>query len=61
MSKAIKIACILMIIMALFRIFVSVDMIRTGDLDKGVLFILNAVAIIGITLGAYRNAEKWSW
>ena len=63
MSKAIKVAVILMLIMALFRIFASIQMITTGekDLDSNVLFILNAIAIIGITLGAFRNGEKWAW
>ena len=61
MSKSVLIACVLMIIMALFRIFASVEMLGQGDVDKGVLFILNAIGIIGITLGAYRKAEKWAW
>lgn len=63
MSKAIKIAVILMLIMALFRIFASIQMVATGekDLDASVLFILNAIAIIGITLGAFRKGEKWAW
>ena len=63
MSKSIKIAVILMLIMALFRIFASIQMVSTGekDLDSGILFLLNAIAIIGITLGAYRKGEKWSW
>ncbi len=63
MSKSIKVAVVLMLIMALFRIFASVQMVATGekDLDSGVLFALNAIAIIGITLGAYHKGEKWSW
>lgn len=63
MAKSIKIGMVLMLILALFRIFASIQMVATGekDLDAGVLFVLNAVAIIGITLGAYRNGEKWSW
>jgi hypothetical protein len=63
MSKALKIAMILMLIMALFRIFASVQMTMTGEktLDANVLFALNAVAIIGITLGAFRRKEKWAW
>jgi hypothetical protein len=50
-----------MVIMALFRIIASIEMIGEGDVDKAVLFILNAIAIIGITIGAYRKAEKWAW
>lgn len=63
MSKSLKIAVVLMIIMALFRIFASIQMIITGEktLDANVLFILNAVAVIGITLGAFKKGEKWSW
>ena len=61
MSKSVLVSCVLMIIMALFRIVASIQMIAEGDLDKGVLFILNAIAIIGITLGGYRKAEKWAW
>ena len=61
MPKSIKIATILMLIMALFRIVASIEMIGEGDLDKAVLFILNAIAVIGITLGAYCKGEKWSW
>ena len=63
MSKSIKIAVILMLILALFRIFASIQMILTQEksLDANVLFILNAVAIIGITLGAFTKGEKWSW
>ncbi|MBN2028670.1 hypothetical protein JW824_00340 [bacterium] len=63
MQKSIKIAVILMLIMAVFRIIASIQMFVTGekDLDACVLFTLNAIAIIGITLGAYRHGEKWSW
>ena len=63
MSKTLKIAVVLMMILALFRIFASIDMVITGEknLDSSILFILNAIAIIGITLGAFRKGEKWSW
>ena len=63
MSRSIKIAIILMLILALFRIFASIQMLVTAekDLDSSILFILNAVAIIGITLGALKNGEKWAW
>jgi hypothetical protein len=63
MSRSIKVGVVLMLIMALFRIFASIQMVATGekDLDGGVLCALNAIAVIGITLGAYRKAEKWSW
>ena len=63
MSKSIKIAVILMLIVALFRILASVQMAVSGEktLDSCVLFALNAVAIIGITLGAYSKGEKWAW
>jgi hypothetical protein len=63
MPKSIKIGMVLMLILALFRIFASIQMVATDekDLDSGVLFALNAIAIIGITLGAYKSGEKWSW
>ena len=63
MPKSLKVGMVLMLIVALFRIFASIQMVATGekDLDGGVLFALNAIAIIGITLGAYRKGEKWSW
>ena len=63
MQKTIKIAVILMLILALFRIFAGIQMLveEEKDLDSIVLFFLNAIAIIGITLGAYRKGEKWSW
>lgn len=63
MSKSIKVGVILMLVVALFRIFASIQMVATGekDLDHGVLFALNAIAVIGITLGAYHRGEKWAW
>ena len=63
MSKALKIAVILLVILTLFRIFASVQMVITGEktLDASVLFALNAVAVICITLGAFRKKEKWAW
>ena len=61
MSKSVLIACALMIILSLIRVAASIEMIAEGDMDKGVMFILNAVAIVGITLGALRKAEKWAW
>lgn len=62
MSKSIKIGVALMLIVALFRIFASIQMFASGEknLDSCVLFALNAIAIIGITLGAYKKGEKWS-
>ena len=63
MSKLIMIGVVLMLIVSLLRILSSIESITTGgkDLDAGILFILNAIAIIGITLGAYRKGEKWAW
>ncbi len=63
MAKTIKIGMVLMLVMAAFRIFASIQMVASGGkyLDGGVLFALNAIAIIGITLGAYRKGEKWAW
>ena len=63
MSKTIKVAVVLLLIVGLFRIFASIQMVATGekDLDSGILFALNGIAIIGITLGALHKGEKWSW
>ena len=63
MSKPIMVGVVLMLIVSLLRILSSIQTISTGDenLDIGILFILNAIAIIGITLGAYRRGEKWAW
>ena len=63
MSKMLKVAVIVMLIVALFRVAASIEMIVTGskDLDGAVLFILNAVAIAGIALFALPKAEKWAW
>ena len=63
MSKSIKIGMGLLLIVALLRIVASIQLVATGEknLDSGVLFILNAIAIIGITLGGFRKGETWSW
>ena len=62
-NKLIKIGILFMLIVAAFRVFASIQMIITGEktLDTNVLFILNAAAIAGITLGALRKSEKWAW
>ena len=63
MSKSIKIGFILMLLLGVFRIIASIQMFVAGEknLDSSFLFALNGVAIIGITLGAYKNGEKWAW
>jgi len=63
MQKTVKIAVIFMLILGLFRIAAGIQMLFEAEknLDSIVLFFLNAIAIIGITLGAYRKGEKWSW
>jgi hypothetical protein len=63
MSKSVKIATVLLVLLGVFRIVASVQMIITGekDLDSSILFILNAIAIIGIALGAFQRGEKWAW
>jgi hypothetical protein len=52
MEKSVKVAVVLMLVMALFRIGASIEMGISGEktLDSSVLFALNAIAIIGITL-----------
>jgi hypothetical protein len=48
-----KIGWIWMLLVGIQRIFGGVMLVKTGakDLDAAVLFILHAVAIIGVTLG----------
>lgn len=62
-DKSLKIGWIWMVLVGIQRIFGGIMLVSTGakDLDVSVLFILHAIAIIGITLGSYRRAEKWSW
>jgi hypothetical protein len=62
-TKSVKVGWVIMLIVGVQRIFAGIMLAATGqkDLDVGILFVLNAVAIIGITLGSYRKAEKWSW
>ena len=62
-SKALQIGWILMLILGLYRVIASILLYTTGesDISSAVLFFTNAAAIIGITLGSYRKAEKWAW
>ncbi len=62
-QKSVKIGWIIMLILGIYRFIGSIMLMATGesDISSGILFFTNAVAIIGITLASYRNAEKWSW
>ena len=63
-DKLIKIGWIWMLIVGIQR-FVAGFMMMVGywgkSLDVGILFALHAIAILFITLGSYKKAEKWSW
>ena len=62
-TKSLKIGWILMLILGLYRGFLSVVFVATKvmDLTNALIFFANAVAIVMITLTAYKKAEKWSW
>ena len=52
-----------MLIVGIERIALSVILVAMGfaDAHNSTLFATIGVAIIGISLGSYRKAEKWSW
>jgi len=62
-AKLIKIGWILMLILGLYRLAMSIILVAMGlgDVSNGILLATTAAAIIGITLGSYRKAERWSW
>ena len=62
-SKALKVGWILMLILGIYRVAVSIILVAMGfgDVTGGINLAATAAAIIGITLGSYRKAEKWSW
>jgi len=62
-SRLLTIGWILMLILGIERIALSVTLVATGfgDAHAGTLFATIGVATVGISLGSYRKAEKWSW
>jgi len=62
-AKSVKIGWIFMLILGVERIALSVMVIvmELGDVHASILFATIGIAIIGISLGSYRKAEKWSW
>lgn len=61
-SKALKIGWIIMLVLGIYRLVASFILPAMGeDVSASVLLGTSGVAIIGLTLGAYRKAEKWSW
>jgi len=61
-SKALKIGWIIMLILGIYRLVASFILPAMGeDVSTSVLLGTTGAAIIGLTLGAYRKAEKWSW
>ena len=62
-AKSIKIGWILMLALGIYRIVVAIIgvAIQLGDIAAGIPLATTGAAIIGITLGSYGKAEKWSW
>jgi len=62
-ARSIKIGWILMLILGLYRIVMSAIAVTIGGMNvfTGILLATIAAAIIGISLGSYRRAERWSW
>ena len=58
-----KIGWILMLILGIYRIAVAAILMAVGveDISGGIDLATTGAAIIGITLGSYRKAEKRSW
>ena len=57
-AKLIKVGWILMLVLGIFRIIVA---LLLAKLPVAIPLATTGAAIIGITLGSYRKAEKWSW
>ena len=52
-----------MLILGIYRTAVAVILAAAGvgDISADIELATTGAAIIGITLGSYRKAEKWSW
>jgi hypothetical protein len=62
-SKVLKVGVALMLVVAAFRVVASAQMAvyAEKELDSCMLFVLNAVAIAGISLGGLAKGERWAW
>ena len=62
-TKSVKIGWILMLILGIYRTVIAIILAARsiGDISANIGLATTGVAIIGITLGSYRKAEKWSW
>jgi hypothetical protein len=62
-AKLLKIGWVIMLILGIYRIAVASAIAATGarDVFGSIDMATTGAAIIGITLGSYRKAEKWSW
>ena len=62
-AKLIKIGWILMLVLGIYRTVLGIIITAMGvlDISAGIPLATTGAAIIGITLGSYRKAEKWSW
>lgn len=63
MTKIAKVGWFFMLLLGIYRFIASIMLYTTGetDISSAVLFFTNAIAIIGITIYAYKHLVKWSW
>ena len=62
-ARSIKIGWILMLVLGIYRMGVAIAIaaIGLGNIYGNIYLATTGAAIIGITLGSYGKAEKWSW
>ena len=62
-DRLLKIGWILMLIVGIQRALVNIMMIAMGEgsLDSNILYAVHVVAILFVTMGAFKKGEKWSW
>jgi len=62
-DKLLRIGWVMMLILGIYRITAAIAIAATGagDVYGSIYLATTGAAIIGITLGSYRKAEKWSW
>ena len=52
-----------MLLLGIFRLIMAPALLATGEaeLSSATVFLTNGIAIVAITLAAYKKAEKWAW
>ncbi len=60
---SLRMGWVFMLIAGLYAIVMSIIAVATGFMDvlTGMLLAIIAIAIVGISLGSYRRADRWSW